>query len=574
MSATDELTLRAALRARRPDPDAFRAGVLRKIAERAAHAEQPRRAAAAFLPLQLTQSKTGAALTLPVVSLAVLALTFIGALRAILGLRGRVRAERAMTDAQADDALALWWRQHAVHAGISLVALGLLARYQPAQALIAVLVVSMLAVTHACGRLVESGAASRATVGKLTSGFLAALLVAMLLFRDFASGHRTFTIADQWIPFVLLIGLLACDALQRWSASWSLVRKAATVIGPTVLALGGGVWIHAELRPVPMSRAIAWASSFERPVDDVVNWTRLGAIGESAARGGGPSSTAAIDWTAPRRVLAEAWRQRGRTLIDEPLFVTALDGAARLDLMPDELWQALRADPETQRLLTSDTALRFPSVSGIRLRALVRGGLTDAQRDHLASALERGWPAVEEPDALQRMALLTELADCLGRPLPNEPLRASVARALEAHWMPLDGRGDGLAAFARTAAEALLRQGSADTPALLLLPPTRMAATLIARFGTPASIDLKRVAAFLRRTATPTLVEALAPRWWPMVTTQPYRYEASAGLHAMRAITAPRAGSWLRESTLLGTLLLVGLCVVATLRMRPGGVQP
>jgi hypothetical protein len=162
------------------------------------------------------------------------------------------------------------------------------------------------------------------------------------------------------------------------------------------------------------------------------------------------------------------------------------------------------------------------------------------------------------------MAAAVRLARRIERPL-GPGLEREVHAALRLHWTAaLEGTGDapGAAAFASTAGTSL---GELGYP--LYLRPTAAALELIAAFGAPAELDLRRVRRFLVGAATPSLVEVLAPSGWRLLTIQPARHEAAAALLTLEALLpgGPPARTWIGERVLLGATLLVALCLLATL---------
>jgi len=578
MSTFSERDLRRALAPVRPDPAAFRAAVERKLAQRERGggpeaAADPRRRAAAALPLdllapggasaaalgkQLSAGGVLGALTLPAVSLAMLALAFAAAVRFVV--RAGHGSEPAGRAASADEVLRSWWRAHALHAALALALLALLAWTQPAETVLLALLASMAVVAALVSRLARAGAASRASVGALAASFLGGLLGLALVFDGLAASLHSERVPPHWVPTALFWGCLACDVLGRWKRTWSVPRKLAGALAPTALVAVWLVLTARGLEPAGPERLAHYVARPAPALGQVVEWQRLGRVGAWLLERGLP-----CDRSAARTAVAAAWGRRapGAPLFDAGFGVFALAGAARLDALPDDLWRAVADDPDTRALLEREGTLVAADLVELRVRALARAGLTDAQRDHLARRLDATWPPPEAPWALENMGVLEALAERIGRP-PGEGRDGQVARALELHWLGADPDEPFAAPFASEPWTAGRRR--LGDP--LYLGATHAALELLRRHGAPPGLDLARVRAFLERAARPSLVEALAPAAWPRLTVQSYRYDAAVALRVLAALPqapAPERPDWRAERALLAALLLVALCLFATL---------
>jgi len=590
MNVPTESELREALRPLRPDPEAFRRGFDAKLRERGQSAAGSERehavewkSAAAVLPLGLLQPTLfgapvvvagqkvtlkglATALALPALSIAMLAMAFVGTMRAA----GRVRSGDDSQRAQADRAIAAWWRQHCLHALLTLAVLLFLALTMPAEAVVLILILSMILITVELTQLSRAGAASRARVGELTSGFLGALLVLAVAFGSFAEGLRTQRVPEYWIPLALVFGHFACFTIGRWKRAWTPRRKLSTaaLFGAASLLVVGFATV--KLRPLDPSQMAGYASHFDSELPETLAWIELGQIGGWLR----DHSDVEFDPTGPRRVIEEAWRTQGAQLLENGFALFSLAGAARLDLLPEDMWQAVRAQPRTRSLLDADGPINSPGAFELSIRALVREPLAESERDHLAQRLRAGWPAPDAEPALERMAAICELLELLDRPLPAEPYRADAHRALSLHWH--GGSDSRRFAAAFVADTAMLEIRSIPPP--MMLDATHDAVLLMQRFGVPDSISTARVRAFLRRAATPSMIEVLSPSSIQVLSTQAWRYRAAATLREaleigdIRSDEVGLAQRILSERILIGTLLLVALCLFATLRMsEPAG---
>jgi len=588
MNSLNEESLRRALEAVRPDPDEFRDEVLRKLAQREASEPQARslsspwRSAAAVLPLELLRpvgvsaplslvgKKLGAkgltsAFVFPALSIAMAAFAFVATLRSLMRLRGTKHTSAEV----ADNAIRAWWKDHQWHAALTIVLLAAVAWTQPVEALVLILLVSMVVIAATLGQLSRAGAASRATVGTFTSTFLGALLGLALMFDEFGAGLRSRHVPDYWAPLLVLSGSLICDLLGRWRSDWSLFKRIGSASGLALGLAACGLYLNERVHPVSDAQLQRYVAQFDEPPSDAVNWQRVGLVGEWLI-----DQNAAVNRDRIRAWIDQRWSEaqaRGAdydTLLPE----SVLRGAVRLDVFPRGLWDALREPERFGYLLEHDGPLSYPAASRVDLglRALARLDLSQDERDHLGRRLELGWPHEPVLQRLETMAALCTLAAALERPLPVRDLRDSVHAALLEHWRGERADEPREAGFATELAD--VEREIAD---IHLVNATLAAVELIERFGLPPGIELKRLEAFLQRVATPSLIEALSPRGFEAISVQPYRYVAAVALRKLHATTEwsehdrePNLlAALISERVLVASLLLVVLCIFATLRV-------
>ncbi len=574
--SVSERELVEALRPLRPDPEAFRRAVAGKLARRRAESgskpqTSARRWAASVLPVDLlgptaTASSVPlgkpaiAALSMPAVSLAVVGLTFAASLRALLGLRPSESATRE----RADRALREWWREHALAAAIAVVLLVVVGRAQPVEGVLLVLSISMLALTSSLLRLARAGAASSASVGSITAGFLTALTVLTLVAGGFGAGLERERWANPWVPIALLAGSLVCEAVGGWRTA-SRARKLFAWLLPLALLGLGAARLHAVARPVDRARLAAFVERFDAPLADVVGWMRFGTVARWLAESG----AARVESPRARARIEEvlAGLAPDESVLDADAPAHALLGAAEAELLPERVFSALRSAREAG-ILAHDGPLLESATTEWLVRAAARGDLDDGERTRLATRLVAAWPDPDAPRALEAMASIDDLCALLGRPLGGESLRGAAHHALESHWVGTSVPEAEAAGFVTDPART--RNPEADVHGVA---PTLAAVRLMRRFGVPAKIELERVEAFLRRAATPSLVEALAPTAFDALTVQSYRFVAEVGLgqlellRAERSFTARPRRALERLSgqrLLLAALALVGLALFAT----------
>jgi hypothetical protein len=589
MNALTEEDLRRALAPMRPDPESFRKAVERKLAEREDEdCEAPTswwRQAAAVLPIDLLTPggiRTGVpvavlakkfglgggvgVMALPVVSLAMIALAFVAALRVLL----RTGVESGGGRSSANEVLRSWWRTHALHAAGTIAFLALLAWKQPAETVLIVLLLSLAVVTLLVTRLTRAGAATRASVGDFTAEFLGALLGLALILDGLGAGLGSTYVPAYWAPTALFWGCLVCDVFGRWKHDWSPLEKFAGAVLPTALVVGWIAGLAGRVQPVGPELMVSYAESQDLDQDEVIEWQRLGRVGAWLLE-----SELPFERSTARRAIELAWERSRATakLFDHELSRHVLAAAARVDLLPDDLWRAIASGREARGLLEREGTLSAASHVELLVRSLVRAGLTEAQRDHLARRLAATWPRSEATRALEDMAGIQELSELIGRPLGDER-RAQVEQALWQHWRGADpGR-----AFAAPFASEPRTAGEGRLGDLLYLNATHAAVRLMGRFGVGERIDLARVRAFLVGAATPSIIEVLAPEAWIGLSTQSYHYDAAVALDRLEALPEAQAivtiKSWQAERVFMATLLLIALCLFATVWAGIRGTSP
>ena len=573
----EEQALRDALRPLRPDPEAFRRAVERTLEGRRELGRSDAlrlREAAAVLPLGATDptgplpalavQHTGGLgplsfLALPAASLAAIALTVVASVRRLVHVRPSPNADSR----DADRALADWWREQGARPWFVLAFLVLVAWSQPIEAIVLVLVVSQLALGSVLVRLSRVGAVSRVIVGQATSGLLGTLVAACLAVASASPGVGDTSWRDPWVPFVLFAGWAACAAFASWRGAWSPVRKGLSVLVPITLVAVLGGRLAERLTSLDEERLRAFAERFEAPPSDVVDWQRFGSV-VSWLRARGLHE---LDLERAERALRTAL-PHGANPLEAEAPTHSLLGAARAGFLADEHWDAVLAD-ERMAILDADGPLLESGTTEWLLRAAARTPLSAGERDHLAGRLRAAWPSPERPRALVTMATLVEWLDLLARPLSGEPYRADAHAALIAavHEEPSNGFVSDPADRTRTRAD------------IHRVEPTRAALTLVERFGAPADLELGEIESFLRRAATPSVIEALAPASARMLTVQPYRLEAELGLRELLALRGPDENGVVRDGAFavllasrarLAAAALVLVCIAACLgTLRP-----
>jgi len=557
----EEDELRAALRARRPDPDAFQRAVREKL-EAAEAAAPPVGKAAAFLPPGLLQisvagiagkptlGKLGASLVaLPVLVLLMTALTFVAGVRSL-------RRLDASRDTGGDDARALhealgWWRAHGLVNLAVLVFMLWLALAGNVDLLLGILVVSMGFIVFVLRSLSSRGWASRRLVGAQCGGFLGSLAMWVWM----ATKDR-FEPGAGWaapLAYALMLGGgFACMYLAL-PAERDVARNAMRIVGGLVLApLVLLLFLLAPLRTGASAGELrAWAEEFAAPPGRSAAWGDLRdvALALRALADGDPR-------LAPDLARAEAAYRAGLARGEDVSPI--VDGyAAELGLFDERDWPRLLADHRAKGLFAAAGPVTHLDQRRAALEAACASGVLDAaQRDVLARRLVATWDGDEEFANLSELAELCRALERIERGAAVEELARPARAALARAWLSEGARvksqlGGFVRYYQRGAGEERYTDQRTMTAALELL----------ARFGVPEEIDLTRVRAHVAHGAQRR-----------GLTGGPRSYELRACLnhalfeHELGARTQPPSllERVLALRLLIGVALLVGLCVYAT----------
>jgi hypothetical protein len=252
----------------------------------------------------------------------------------------------------------------------------------------------------------------------------------------------------------------------------------------------------------------------------------------------------------------------------------ALLGAARAGLMPRGAWDGVLGDAQVQRVLLGRGPLREAAITEWLVRAAAAAPLPDEVRSRLAARSAAAQPEPETQRALETLDHLARMCALLGHPLDGPEATARARAALSRRWAARPGQGHAGGGFA---SDSMPREIAAR--AVHQVDPTLAAVRLMRRFGVPAEIDLDVLEAYLRRAATPSLVEALAPAALEMLSIQSYRHVARVALDELDLLRAealiprPRRHALARlvdGRLLLCAVALVGLCLATLAQMKRG----
>jgi len=578
MSAQDKMQigegeLLELFRRRRPDPEAFRAGVARRIAERAEEPDEAeerpdlralalRRAAALVAldpaggatPLALVKGLS-AALLVPFLLVGLHVVSFVGGAAA---LRRSIERAQPVSGEPRPSTVSARRGSPSLRIGFGLVALlqvlgavlfllpGLGGVHWALDLLTLLFVLASAGLVLSVRGLAESGWLTPKQVTRLVTGLLIALFAGVFLWI----GPLNVSDADSDLGFgasaaVVLLGTILCPLLAR-RRSWMHVLGAATWVSGLVLFLNPiGVTFSS---PGSLARQL---EDLELRVGTLTGWQEAGRT-HAALRVTGHAAPALEHLRAPlERAL----------LAGEVPHSTVWGTAEELGWIDETLWRRLAAEliqaHKLEQLLKADGPLHLPVYDEYLFAMLLATRtLSDAERAHLVTRVEASWPAPGTHAPLAAALLCVRVLDRLGASERVEARRADVHALLEAHWV--DGsRYAPFQAIGGFTSDAAKFQTSFEEATL-------DAVELMQRLGVPEGIDLRVVRGYLRS----------ASRAFPLVLEMyPYLHlDTRAGLLLItEGIGLPERSLLARllgERLLIASLLIVGLCALAV-RLTP-----
>lgn len=566
--AVDAQTLRGLLAPHRPDPRAFRAGVERKLRERAgasgAQSAEPARASrvAALLPPQvagaLGVAGGGKGLTLGLALPALVVASTFGAFAA--GAGALARATRGLPALEGRARLALdprRGRSSALLLGVqvgslaALLASGLFGSRLGLDVLCLALLAAQLALTASVRELGGAGLLTRAEVARACTGLLASVLGGVFLWRRAFGLHDDSDLGPAWPVVLVLAGLVACVAVAR--------RQGPRARGGTGFVLAWAAFL-VLLDPFGCTRSSpeALRASFPRltsGAEELSGWKEAAATWEALrATGAAPPDTSALR--------AEVERAIEQGVDAHPQVWSA---AARMELVDEAHWGLLAARAgeayALERLVRSPRYDPTPYY-GYRVPMLLAARPpTETERAALVAALTAVLDGEHEPLALRPALAAVRALEQLGRAdlvaERGERLRALLVR----HW--IDARP--LQLFARPGGFS----AHPDTVTSSLPEATYEGLSLLARVGVPAPIDRVRMRGYLRNECV-SVPLGLDPK------PELHAFARAALLRLEREVGLPPRSfleRLLAERLLACSALLVALCLLA-LALAPVGEEP
>jgi hypothetical protein len=574
-----EAELLELFRRRRPDADEFRAGVERRLRERAqeqgARQNEPRnlraesvRKAAALVALDpagpgATPFALGkmlsAALLVPFLLVALHVVSFLAGareLRRSIGTSLPVRSEPKTSAVRVSEgsrslklgALLVGLLQTGGALFVLLPALGGQSWAMDALALLFVVAAAGLVLS------VRGFAESGWLTPKQVTGLVTTLLIALFAGVFLWIGPLNVPDSDSAFGFgasagVVLAGTLLCPLLARRRYLPYLLGASAWVLGLVLFLNPIGCTFSS---PSSLARQI---EALELGHGKLNGWKEAGRA-HAVLRGLGHGAPSLGDVRARLEHALETGEQ---------LHPTVWSAADELELVSEAMWQSLAAQESESRKL--DSLLRLPGKLNLPdcneyqfTMLLATRSLSAQQRAHLLARVEASWPESGAHAPLAAALFCARLFDCLGAPERVEARRAQVHELLRSHWI----HGNRVARF---------RQVGGFTPDPRQFQTSFEEATLDAlllmqRLGVPEEIDLRLVRSYLRSTS----------RAFPLVFEMfPYLHlDTRAGLLLVEeGLRLPPRG-WLAtllgERLLIASLLIVTLCALAV-RATPAPVR-
>ncbi len=573
VNLVSEEALREALRPLRVDAADFEAGVLSRLSGQNGSGVEPvtaqsaaLRAAAAVLPLELLSvgpaaiaaikqapaaglSKLLGYAMLPAISLFVLLGAAVYSLRGARRLvsAGRAPASDAVT---AQQGLGHWWREHRWQALTIYVATLALSLVGATWMLFLVYVGSLALLGRALTALARAGFGNRWVVG---TSCLAGLLLLGQVAGSPTAGYQEIHFVDPSLVTPVFFGgwlVVACilaGSVFRWR---SLGAAAAAFLAPlamlpamaVLMIVFAGQYGSAWPWPPAPARIAEYVESFDSAPFSSSSWRRWEIVANWTI-----DRQLDLPFLKPRRLLAEELKGKQNPLILGCAFRAGLVGPKELAQLHDYARQRQFLLATMPKVLESRPFTSLGHEDWVIRAAAMHDDLTDAERDYLADRLRATLraTATDQYATLEEALRSTQLLSVIGRPVDVEKFRGPMHQMLLRFHSTTSG-GFELAGGFRQYAINKIQVGD--------LVATAYAVQLMAIYGVPQGLDLNWVRSYLR----PTMLRGVPERWI-----------AAVSLDRLNRLPDAARPSWLQivyyERSLLAAVVLVGLCVYATL---------
>jgi hypothetical protein len=574
--------LRAALRPHRADPDAFEAAVrarlnasLRRVDDPIASLSPALRSAAAFLPLEIItggQLKGAAAKLAPATGVYKLlsyaafpAISLFVLLGATVFSFSKIRSiQHENRSGPLDEPAVLagtkqWWHEHKW--GMWLVFAGTIAMSWVGATWLLFLayIVSFGFLIYVVKSFAKIGLGNRLAIGQ-------SCMIGLVLLGQVAGfagiGDQDIHMVDEKIIVLvffygaLVVGLIIGSPMIRLRianasrAGRPSRGKLWIVLAGPIAAFTAGVglltaWFMAPiLWPATPACIKAYVESFDSAPFSSVSWQQWDIVASWAVE-----SKLDPDLSAPRRLLAAEMAGEQNPFI--------LGSAFRVGLVRvDQIRQLRNYEMQRRALLYDDPShimetQRITSLEQqdwlIRASAL-RNDLTPEQRDYLEKRLCRTLDAMStEPyTVLEDPLRATQLLGVIGRPVDVDRYRDRVHDLLRKFHSKRGGGFQVAGGF---------KDYNLDNIQVGSLRATSCAVELMKIYGIPNDLDLNWVRSFLRPMS--------------MIRQSPDKWIAAVTLDRLNRLPGVTHPTWLEtlyyERSLLAAVVLVGLCIYATL---------
>jgi len=564
--------LRACLRPHRPDPAEFGAAVRRRISqEQSLRAADPLagvspwlRSAAALLPLPLivpakfagVAGKAATAggggkllsyLAFPAISLFVLAGATLLSLNKIRSIRSGPAGE-PMDEAAQPEAVRQWWRDHKWGARLVYAVTLALGLWGSTWLLYLGYVISLGLLAVVLASLSKAGLGNRQVVGS-SCVMVLPILGQIAMMAGVGDGEIHF-IDQRVVAVVFLAGAglvavyLGVDSVTHptiWKPRFGRTFR-GFIAG--VVCTGVAVWIVRPLfQPVTPARINEYVESFDQAPFQSSSWQQWEIPARWCVDAG-----LQPDLSRPRRLLDEEVRKEGNVVLPFILGSAMSVGLVGVDQL------SLPADlaNERERLLAESTERPIASlrqVDWVIRAAAASGDLTAADRDQLQQRLHLNLIALtgESFDGIEEALMATQLLAAIDRPVDKEEYRPRIHDLLLELHCTRAGGFHLAGGFKRFPASRV-----ADMNA------SAYAVQLMEIYGVPENLDLDWVRSYFK----PLAFRPGADKWIAAVSRE--RLEKMPGV-----LPVTRWDTVYYERSLLAAIVLVGLCLFATLTSPP-----
>lgn len=568
--------LRGLFASRRPDPESFRAGVEKRIAQQRADQDgatdtgKPTgnttflRHVAAVLPMDpVLGAKAGSttikalytALALPALVLASVIGSFAASVRSVKRVSRQavpasgkpVNWRKWRIQPLNDDLLRGGRLMVVVHSGLllSLLLSFLMGGHTAMDVLTIVLLIAMGAVVLVVRGLASEGLLSRREAARLATHLLLTVFVGCFLpmstILALPDGHALLGIG--WAASAILMSLVACVALG-WN--WRRGLLALGLAGLMVTGFNTGAVTRSS--PALLNRQLA---GMNLDPSSLEQWEGAESIFMALESVGSPTPDSSANRARFARAIEEG--------VDiHPVVWTA---AAHMGWIDDVQWARIAesgSDASTmKRLFAPERAMRMTAYYEYRVPMLLASQeLSALEREQMAENALAAWPTTGEHGALGDAAMLMRVLERLDRGDLVAGQKEATHDLLVRYWVAPGVPGPFGQVGGFTANPEKFTTSFMDD--------TWAAIELMARVGVPEEIDLYWLRGYLKKESrsTPLFFELL-PSHRAMPRAALLRLEHELGLPSRSWVEAILA-----ERLLIATLLLVALCLLA-IRLAP-----
>ncbi len=557
--------IRDALSPFRADPARFETAVSARLeSARIRHQDDPLaglspflRGVAALLPLPFfTGCKTGETvatigpatvsvkllgyLAFPAISLFVLLGATIFGITKIRGIQRRNHPKLG-DDPAINEAVQLWWRQHRWPAGLVFAGTLTLMWIGATWLLFLFYIISFGVVLYVLASFARLGLGNRQLIGQ---SCMMGLVFLGQLAGSFAIGDSDIHFIDQHVIAAVFMGgallVLACYAIdfsRGASRQSSRNRRWAWAALVAILVVPLAAWfLNPIFRPATPERIKTYVESFHQAPYSTASWHLWEIVARWAIE-----SKLDPDLSRPRRLLALEISGEQNPFILADAFSVGLIRVEEIVLL--KAYQAERKSLFAGK--AKQPILSLSQKAWVIRASVLLDNLTVAERDHLEQQLLATLDDLTDRfDVLDASLTVTRLLKEIDRPVDPARYRARIHGWLR-KFQSLTGGGFQLAG-------GFKQYPNVPTGSVV---STSAAIELMKVYGIPDGLDLNWVRSFLKPMA---LIRLSEEKWI-----------AAVALDRLNHLPGVRQPTWLEwlyyERSLIAALVLVGLCVYATL---------